>query len=148
MKSVFDPSVRNELISRIHFVNEKSPAQWGKMNAYQMVKHCRLCDEMFQGSLKIKRVFIGRLIGPMVLKKVLKDDKPFGKNAPTSERLCIPEPSGDISKRKNEWISRIREYEHFNNPAFVHPFFGPMTPEQVGRLAYKHADHHLRQFGA
>lgn len=148
MKSVFDPSVRNELISRIHSVNANNPAQWGKMNAYQMVKHCSLCDEMFQGSLKIKRVFIGRLIGPMVLKKVLKDDKPFGKNSPTSERLCIPEPSGDISQRKNEWISRIREYEHFNNPDFVHPFFGRMTPEQVGRLAYKHADHHLRQFGA
>jgi len=28
----------------------------------------------------------------------------------------------------------------------MHPFFGKMTKEQVGYLAYKHTDHHLWQF--
>jgi hypothetical protein len=27
------------------------------------------------------------------------------------------------------------------------PFFGPLTKEEWGALAYKHVDHHLRQFG-
>lgn len=29
-----------------------------------------------------------------------------------------------------------------------HCFFGPMTPLEWAILAYKHLDHHLRQFGA
>jgi hypothetical protein len=39
-------------------------------------------------------------------------------------------------------------YEHYSNPDFIHDFFGRMTREQVGQLAYKHTDHHLRPFGA
>jgi hypothetical protein len=27
-----------------------------------------------------------------------------------------------------------------------HPIFGPFTPEQWGKLQYKHLDHHLQQF--
>ena len=29
-----------------------------------------------------------------------------------------------------------------------HAFFGPLTPNEWAILMYKHADHHLRQFGA
>jgi hypothetical protein len=28
----------------------------------------------------------------------------------------------------------------------VHPFFGKLTAEQAGRIAYKRIDHHLSQF--
>jgi hypothetical protein len=31
---------------------------------------------------------------------------------------------------------------------FMHPFFEQLTAEQAGRKAYKHIDHHLRQFNA
>ncbi|HEX7845842.1 MAG TPA: DUF1569 domain-containing protein [Chitinophagaceae bacterium] len=148
MKSVFDSTTRSEIINRINAVSPQNSAQWGKMNAYQMVKHCTLCEDMFLGKINIKRVFIGRLLGPMVLKKVLKDEKPFGKNSPTSPILKTTSDSGDIEQQKKEWISRIEEYAAYNNSNYVHPFFGPMTKEQVGLFAYKHADHHLRQFGA
>jgi len=30
----------------------------------------------------------------------------------------------------------------------AHPLFGPMTWREWGVVTYKHADHHLRQFGA
>jgi hypothetical protein len=30
---------------------------------------------------------------------------------------------------------------------YPHPFFGPLNPQQWAILAYKHVDHHLRQFG-
>jgi len=45
-------------------------------------------------------------------------------------------------------VKRIEQYADYNNPKFIHPFFGPMTKEQIGFFAYKHSDHHLRQFGA
>ena len=148
MKSIFEVSTREELKARINSLQPETTAQWGKMNLYQMLKHCTLCEDMFWGELKIKRVFIGRIIGPGFLKKVLKDDAPFGKNSPTSPLLKETNENGDIQLQKEEWLNRIEKYATYDNSTFVHPFFGPMTKEQMGLFAYKHADHHLRQFGA
>jgi hypothetical protein len=147
MKTIFDKTTRDDLIRRIGTVNESSTAQWGKMNIYQMVKHCALFEEMALGKKRYERVFAGRLFGKIALKKVLKDDAPLTRNTPTLAELRI-KGDGDVSAEKAEWISLLGEYEHFNNPGFMHPFFGKITKEQIGYLAYKHADHHLRQFNS
>ena len=53
MKIIFDKTTRDELISRISALNENSTPQWGRMNIYQMLKHCTLAEEMFLGKKKI-----------------------------------------------------------------------------------------------
>ena len=146
MKTVFDKSTRDELIGRINLLNENNTAAWGKMNLYQALKHCTLWDEWVQSGKNNKQVFIGRLFGKMALKKVLKDESPFDRNTPTLPELRIKETGGDIAAEKRKWVALINEYAHFSNPDFIHTFFGKMTREQVGQMAYKHADHHLRQF--
>jgi len=146
MKTVLDKTTRQELVNRINMLNENSAAQWGKMNAYQMLKHCTIWDEWVKKQTN-KQVFIGRLFGRMALKKVLKDDAPLSHNTPTLPEFRIKETTGDINAEKANWIALIDAYSHYSNPNFVHAFFGKMTEEQVGQLAYKHADHHLRQFG-
>ncbi len=78
----------------------------------------------------------------------LKDDKPMGRNAPTSSELIVKESIGDIAAEKKKWIALLGEYDHFSNLNFIHPFFGKMTKEQIGYHAYKHTDHHLRQFNS
>ena len=70
MKTLFDKTTRDELINRINTINENSTAQWGKMNVYQMLKHCTLWQEMILGKKKYKQPFIGRLFGKM--NKMLK----------------------------------------------------------------------------
>ena len=60
----------------------------------------------------------------------------------------MKELNGDIESEKKKWISLIEGYENYSNPGFIHDFFGKMTKEQIGILAYKHTDHHLRQFNA
>jgi len=45
-------------------------------------------------------------------------------------------------------VQQVADYAHFSNTGFIHDFFGKMTREEIGILAYKHLDHHLRQFGA
>ncbi|MDN5286403.1 MAG: hypothetical protein JWR38_2677 [Mucilaginibacter sp.] len=146
MKTIFDKTTRDELIGRINSLNENSTAQWGKMNIYQMLKHCRLWEEMALGKIICKRSFIGRLFGKMALKSVSKDDTPMMRNAPSSPELIVRETSGGITSERAKWIALIEEHAHFSNPDFVHPFFGRMTKEQFGYHAYKHNDHHLRQF--
>lgn len=148
MKTVFDQSTRDELVSRISMIDSTSKASWGSMTVYQMLMHCSLWEEMILQNKRYRRVFIGLLLGRMLLKNALKDDRPMGRNAPTIPELKIKETSGDIEAVKRKWIALIHEYEHYAFPdhSFVHPFFGKMTKAQIGYHAYKHSDHHLRQF--
>jgi hypothetical protein len=148
MKTVFDKITRGELINRINTLNENSTAQWGKMNVCQMLKHCVMVDEMFLGKKQYKRIFLGRLIGKMALKNMLKDETPIGKNAPTKSDFMIVETNGDLPFEKKKWTGLIQEYADFSNSDFEHWFFGKMTKEQIGYFAYKHTDHHLRQFNS
>lgn len=147
MKTLFDKSTRDELIGRINTLNKASSAQWGRMNVYQMVKHCTLWEEMALGKRQYKQVFIGRLFGKMALKGLLKDDRPLGRNTPTISELKIT-ANGDVLSEKAKWMGLVEEYAHCSNDGIVHPFFGKITKEQIGQLAYKHIDHHLRQFNA
>jgi hypothetical protein len=134
------------LIGRINKLDEKSTAQWGKMNIYQMLKHCTLCDEFYLGRTPHKRALIGYLFGKIGLRNLLKDEAPLKKNSPTSSAFKVVETSGDILAEKNKWISLINEYENYSDTNFVHWFFGKMSKEQIGYFVYKHTDHHLRQF--
>lgn len=147
MKTIFDNGTRQELIARIGTLNENSTAQWGKMTVYQMLKHCSLWEEMVLGKTTYKQSFIGKLFGKMALKGMLKDDSEVKKNMPTVPGFKIT-GTGDVEAEKAKWIGLINEEENFSNHGFVHPFFGKMTTEQIGCFAYKHIDHHLRQFGA
>ncbi len=147
MKTVFDNSSREELFIRINSLKENCNAQWGKMNVYQMMKHCTKWDDMMLGKIRVKQMFLGRIFGKLALKNVLKNDNPLDRNSPSAPELIIKEKAGDFAFQKTEWIKRICDYEYFDNHNFVHPFFGAMTKEQVGQFVYKHHDHHLRQFG-
>lgn len=145
MKSILDQPAREELITRINLLDENSKAQWGKMNVYQMLKHCVLCEELYLGKTKHKRAFMGRIFGKTGLKNILREDRPFPRSAPTSDAFKVKEESGDVESEKKRWIALIEEYGNYSND-FVHWFFGPMDKDQVGQFVYKHNDHHLKQF--
>lgn len=146
MKTVFDKTTRDELIARVNLLNENSTAQWGKMNIYQMLKHCTLAEEMYLGKKAHKRMFLGRILGKFALNQLMKDEKPMGRNAPTSANFIVKENSGNVTSQKEQWIKLLEAYADYPNHEFMHWFFGKMTKDQVGYLVYKHADHHLRQF--
>lgn len=150
MKTIFDETTRAELIARIRTVDETRTRQWGSMNVYQMLRHCTLWDAWVQGKPKqaYKHALIGRVFGRFALRRVTRDDAPLARNVPTTRAFQIRETSGDVAAEVGRWVALIDGYAQFSNPDFIHDFFGRMTREQIGQLAYKHADHHLRQFGA
>ena len=149
MKDIFNQNTIESFKVRIANLSEDSTAQWGKMNVYQMLKHCTENDKMMTGERQFKRLFIGRIFGKMSLKSSTKDDKPLDRNSPTHPDLVI-KGNGDVATQKQEWIKVLEGY--YTKPSttfegFIHPFFGKMTPQQISIWAYKHIDHHLRQFG-
>ncbi|HPJ10154.1 MAG TPA: DUF1569 domain-containing protein [Flavobacterium sp.] len=146
MKSIFEKKVRDGFIARINLLNENSTAQWGKMNVYQMTKHCVLCDEMYLGKTKYRRNILGFLFGKIALNKLLKNEKPKERNAPTKSNFKNLEITGNLQFEKEKWIALIKEYDAYCQSDFIHWFYGKMTKEQIGYSVYKHIDHHLRQF--
>lgn len=141
------PEERNALIVRITSLTGAEEPLWGKMNVSQMVEHCIRWEEMMAGERKVKHIWLGYLVGKIALKSMIRDDKPVKQSLPTFKELMIEEVNENFEKQKERWIGLLGNYQHSGATIFNHPFFGRMTSEQTGRLAYKHNDHHLRQFG-
>lgn len=149
MKNIFDSQTIKELKTRLHQIDGTSKAQWGKMNVYQMLKHCTENERLMLRQKTLKRLFIGRLFGPMALKSNIKDDAPLGRNSPTHPDLKF-NGQGNVDSQKQAWLQLLDKYPTMQPEdyrSFTHPFFGKMNSEQVSQFAYKHIDHHLRQFG-
>lgn len=148
MKTILNESTRQEVIDRINNLSHNSNRNWGKMTLFQMLKHCTTWDDWVQGNTTIpyKQSLFGMVFGKMALKETVNNDRPLKKNMPAGD-LRVFETHGDIEQQKANWIERISRYHNYSNPDFVHDFFGRMTEGEIGILAYKHADHHLRQFG-
>lgn len=150
MPSIFDPEVRHLLRNRIAQVSTSSVAQWGRMNVHQMVRHCVIWDGWIQGvrNPTYKREWLGYIFGRLALRVMLKEGRPFDRNIPTLPFFQATAETSDLDADKERWLELLDAYGHFHNPRFIHDFFGRMSDEQIGTLAYKHSDHHLRQFGA
>jgi hypothetical protein len=133
MKTIFDNTTATDLIARINSISADTKAQWGKMDAYQMLKHCSLSEEMFQGKKQYKRLFIGRLFGKMALNSILKNDNQLKKNQPTHPEMKIT-GSGNVESEKAKWISLLQSYASYSNDEFIHPFFGKMNTSQIGSM--------------
>jgi hypothetical protein len=148
MRTIFDNDVRRELTDRLDKLTAGIQPLWGKMSPAQMVKHCRLWEEMIHGNKLFKRPLIGRLIGPLILKKVLRTPV-FRKNSPTIPEMLVTEKDIDLNEERLQLIALVNSYSQYHWPdnSFIHPFFGKMTRDQIGILTYLHLDHHLRQFG-
>jgi hypothetical protein len=149
MKTLFDAATVIELKRRIAGLGPGSVRQWGKMNAPQAMAHCAIAMEWAVGDIRPPRMFIGRIFGPLAKSQVLKDDAQVRKNTPTAKSLVIADER-DLGKECQRLTALIDRFSAGGPKACTthpHTFFGPLTPDEWGRLMYKHLDHHLRQFG-
>jgi len=148
MKDIFQPQTIQQLKTRVQQLNENSTAQWGKMSVFQMLKHCSENEKLMLRERTFKRLFLGRIFGKLALKSNIKNEAPLDKNQPTHPDLKFS-GNGDVESQKREWLSLLDKYPggQINYNGFIHPFFGKMNKEQISKFAYKHIDHHLRQFG-
>ena len=150
MKTLFEPAVVEEVKSRLGTVHLDSPRQWGKMNVAQAVAHCANSMEMAVGDLRPPRVMIGRILGPLIRRVALGNERPMERNSPTAPELRISDER-DLDAERARLLALIDRFSAGGAAQCTthpHAFFGRLTPEQWAELMYKHLDHHLRQFGA
>jgi len=148
MKNLFQADAVDDVIARIDRLQPASQRLWGKMDVAQMMAHCGAAIDMANGDLNLPRIFIGRVLGPLV-RPQFTNDKPFSKNGPTDKKLKISD-ARDFGREQEQLKQRIRKF-HQGGEAHCtqhpHPFFGALTAREWATGMYKHLDHHLRQFG-
>ena len=148
MKNLYNPNDLESLKHRITQLRPDSPRQWGKMTLPQTLAHCVLGMQIATGELRPPRKLIGRILGPAIKPKVVADDQPMRRNSPTiPETISKHDP--DFATEQARLITVLDQFAAAG-PArcttHPHAFFGPMTPDEWAIAAYKHIDHHLRQF--
>ena len=148
MKSLYDQTTLQEVISRIEKLTPQTKALWGKMNSAQMLAHSIEPLKISTGKIIEPRLFIGRILAPF-FKKGYYNDKPWPKNSPTAPNFIMADEK-DFEKEKANLIAIITEFSKGGEAKcskHPNPFYGKLTPEQQGLGQYKHLDHHLQQFG-
>lgn len=148
MKNLFEATAVDEIKERMMHLKADSERQWGKMSAAQMLAHCSAWTEMAMGLNSPRRIWLGYIFGRVAKAKVLTEE-PIRRNMPSEKSLIVSDERefSDERDRLIEWTDRFAEGGEEKCTKHPHCFFGPMTPTEWATLAYKHMDHHLRQFG-
>ena len=152
MKTLRNRDDKEEILSRLQAIQPTSQRQWGSMSAHGMI--CHLADgfRLYMGE---KPAEPAPVPAPRLLLKwvALWAPMPWPHGFKTMPE--IDQKAGGT--RPSEFASDMQELcnliERFTQPpgrfcAKGHPHFGRLSAKEWMRLAYLHADHHLRQFGA
>ena len=146
MRTMHSDSDRQSITERLSRLAPDTHPRWGTMNASQMLAHITDAIRMATGDLVVKaRRHPGRL---PPLKQLLIYVLPMPKGLPTAPELIARAPSS-FSGEMGAFLGAMQQFAARNANAEWpdHPVFGTMSRHAWGVLAYKHCDHHLKQFG-
>lgn len=145
--------LRTKLIRYLQQLDPATPPRWGKMTVQQMVEHFS-GDAVRNANGRLK---FDTIITPanhlQRMREFMMSDKPFKEN--TKNPLLGEEPTplryktiqAAIGALQQELIYFFEAFEKDHQFVTRNPFYGDLTFEQSVQLLYKHALHHLRQFG-
>ena len=147
MGSILNETDRATIVKRMRALSTSSTRRWGSMDVTGMLKHLHLSTLMALGEMDVpsanKRAF-----HMFPLKHLLLYVVPFPKGAPTAPKLK-PVDAASMEEERAALLELIERLgtgpSEGAGPA--HPLFGPLTWREWGVVTYKHADHHLKQFG-
>ncbi len=147
----FDRPFCEALLSRVESLPEDVQPQWGTLNRGQLIAHFAhtLGYTLGEGP---ELPFRGNFMSKTVIKYLILNGI---KEIPQNIRLPRPK-----EVPKEQWFQEgpmetLREAvdAYFAAEASgklvtrIHPFFGPLRPEEWCKLHYRHFVHHLKQFG-
>jgi hypothetical protein len=150
--SLLETKIREGLINRIKQLTPENQAAWGKMNAGQMLCHCTDQLRLSLGE-KGRPEKAADFLGRTVLKFLVLNVVAIPKNVPTSKKVDQIDGDGtpptDFESDRQTLLSYIEKFcglpaDFAWTPHFK---FGALSQKQWAKLAAKHLDHHLKQFG-
>ncbi len=144
--------LRRDYITRLAQLDPGAKGLWGKMNVHQMVEHMSYSFRLANGRTPVEKILTPEDKIPRVQAFVLSEN-PFKEN--TSNALLPEDPlpiihsdyADSLKELEAEITEFFRVYDASENLTIRNPFFGDLNRELNVSLLYKHALHHLRQFG-
>ncbi len=149
MKNVFDQNDTEEIINRINQLTPDTKQLWGKMSVAQMLAHCNVTYELVYDNKHPKPGAIKQFLLKAFVKKIVVNEKPFKKNAPTAPEFLVKDDK-DFEIEKKRLIDHIRKTQQLGEAHFdgkASHSFGVLTSAEWNNQFAKHLDHHLTQFG-
>ncbi len=143
--------LRFEFTKKLAALDADAPRKWGKMNVQQMIEHFADAVRTASGQLHLSQLTPEENIARM--QAFLESEKPFKENTPNPHMPDTPDPVKHASKQEaidhlqNELDHFFTAYENEAGKKAINPFFGALDFDQQVQLLYKHAQHHLNQFG-
>jgi hypothetical protein len=135
----------------LHQLDVNAERCWGKMTVHQMIEHMadsiRIANGRDPHLLVTADEYVPRMLAFLI------SEKPFKENTPNSLLSDTPPPprNSSVSNSLAELEEDLNIFFHIfqDNPlkTVMNPFFGALGFEMWVQLLYKHAWHHLRQFG-
>lgn len=133
------------LLDRLDRLRPEAKPAWGTLNAPRML--CHLGDSMrvALGDLPAapRLNWFGRTVGKFVVVHT-RFQAPPGKVQTAPEMLTAKPAAWQADL---EACRQLAIRVGSGAASAQHPSFGLLTPEEWGKLGWKHLDHHLRQFG-
>jgi hypothetical protein len=147
MKTMFDEALRSDILKRVDRVSSELVPLWGKMNAEQMLTHLIASAQMAVGELQTKSKKLPLRYPP--LRQLVVYWLPWPKGSPTAPELLPPANCESVERSKSELARLLSAFAaRASEPKWPeHPAFGNLSRKGWGVLAWRHFDHHLRQFG-
>ena len=143
--------LRIKFITHLQELKADTMPHWGKMNVQQMIEH--FSDVMMLASGKIKLPIVTPSDKLPRLREFMFSEKPFKEN--TKSPVLAEEPAplkkntkeAAIGKLQEELIYFFQVFEKEPGLKTINPVFGELDFDANIQLLYKHALHHLKQFG-
>lgn len=150
MKNLFDEQTKAEIIKRIDSLKPNAPAQWGKMNVNQSMRHISMALDIPTGELDptvakvppmpkwLMKFFLLNMKAPKEKAETFKEINTVANNInPT-----------DFEAERANLKNKINKFTTATHFIPENKLAGKFSKKDWGKLNYNHADHHLRQFGA
>lgn len=151
--SLFHPAAKGSPLGRLGSVAPESERRWGRMNAHQMV--CHLSDSFRVAAGGRKAQPIGGLLEHTLIRwTAIHTPLPWPKGKIGSAPELNQEIAGTRPREFRQDVAGLKQLvERFSSSeremeGRAHPYFGTLSAWERARWAYRHMDHHLRQFGA
>jgi hypothetical protein len=152
MKNLRNAKDKEEIVRRMETVRAGSQRLWGKMSGHQMICHLSDGFRLYMGEKKaapVGGIYPSRVLRWFALWVPLRWPQGFRTMKELDQQGGGGTSPVEFDRDLHELRSLLERFTKRPRDSTwgVHPHFGTMNEKEWMRLAYLHADHHLRQFG-
>src|SRR5581483_6109275 len=152
VKSLAQPEARAEIIARVQNVRPETKGNFGVLSAPEMIVHCTIAMEAALGLCQVSsaETFLMRHVVKYIALYSPGPWPPGFKTRPEMDMQRNGTRPGEFVSDVAKFVQRVEEFgtRSATMPWARHPMFGAMSEAEWKCWAYRHNDHHLKQFGA